>query len=114
MARRIEPRDWRYHWYAGQFWFATARSNRNATAAQQADESFASGFAANPREVANLTGRIITQRHLRAFLPAPVPSDTLFQWADKAVKLAPRDHAALAERAGLVNQFGELSARDRK
>ena len=33
VARRVEPRDWRYHWYAGQFWYAQAQANRKPEAA---------------------------------------------------------------------------------
>jgi O-antigen ligase len=49
-ARRVTPRDWRYHWYAGQFWQAVARGG-NARAADLAEAAFAAGRAANSREV---------------------------------------------------------------
>jgi O-antigen ligase len=50
-ARRVTPRDWRYHWYAGQFWQAVAAGNNNRRAAQLAQNAFADGRAANPREL---------------------------------------------------------------
>jgi hypothetical protein len=61
-ARRIEPRDWRYHWYAGQFWLGDAVQNRNAHAARFADRAFAEGMDANPREARNVLGRLATHR----------------------------------------------------
>lgn len=48
-ARRVTPRDWRYHWYAGQFWQAVARGG-NRRAADLAEAAFAAGRAANSRE----------------------------------------------------------------
>jgi hypothetical protein len=71
VARRLEPRDWRYHWYAGQFWFAEAAQNRKPEAARLADRAFSDGYAANAREKRNLLGLIATHRELRALLPAP-------------------------------------------
>ena len=43
-------RDWRYHWYAGQFWHAVARGG-NRRAGELAEAAFAAGRAANSREV---------------------------------------------------------------
>jgi hypothetical protein len=60
VARRLEPRDWRYHWYAGQFWFSQAAQSGKPEAARLADQAFADGFAANPREARNLRGRVAT------------------------------------------------------
>lgn len=98
VARRIESRDWRYHWYAGQFWHAQAAANRRPEAARLADAAFAEGFAANPREVRNLLGRISTHVRLRNLLAAPADPATLRQWADRALVLAPQDRAVQAER----------------
>jgi hypothetical protein len=106
VARRIEPRDWRYHWYAGQFWFAQAQAGANPTAARLADASFAAGDAANPREVSNLLGRIATHRRLRSLLAAPADARAMRDWADRAVKLAPLDPAVRAETALALKQFG--------
>jgi len=105
VARRIEPRDWRYHWYAGQFWFAQAAANTSAVAAAQADAAFADGFAANSREVRSLLSRIATHRQLRALLAAPAEPETLRAWADQAVALAPLDPRVRAERAQVFAQF---------
>jgi O-antigen ligase len=99
MARRIEPRDWRYHWYAGQFWYALAQTNYQPDAARLADAAFAAGYAANPREVRNLVGRLSTHLRLRALLSAPADNATLLDWADRALVLAPRDAGVLAVRS---------------
>ena len=48
-ARRVTPRDWRYHWYAGQFWQAVSLGG-NRRAAELAEAAFAAGRAANSRE----------------------------------------------------------------
>ncbi len=105
-ARRLDPRDWRYHWYAGQFWLAQAQGSGNAAAANLADASFAAGYSANPREVRNLFGRIIVHQRLRKLLPAPADPATLRAWADRAVALAPLDPAVRAERARVLKDFG--------
>jgi O-antigen ligase len=91
VARRIEPRDWRFHWYAGQFWYAQARRGGKPPAAQLADDAFAAGFAANPREVRNLSGRITVQRELRWQLESPASDAVLRAWAEEAARLAPFD-----------------------
>jgi O-antigen ligase len=94
VARRIEPRDWRYHWYAGQFWYAQARAGNPAGAAL-ADQAFAAGFAANSREVRNLAGRILTHRNLRGSLATPADDATLRAWTETVARLAPNDAKAL-------------------
>ena len=48
-ARRVTPRDWRYHWYAGQFWQTVALGG-NPRAAELSAAAFAAGRAANSRE----------------------------------------------------------------
>ena len=106
VARRLEPRDWRYHWYAGQFWLAQAAQSEKPAAARLADEAFSDGDAANPREVRNLLGRIATHRSLRALLTAPADGVTLLNWAEHAVALAPNDPGARTERALVLKQFG--------
>jgi hypothetical protein len=98
VARRIEPRDWRFHWYAGQFWYAQALTNRRAEAARLADAAFAAGYAANPREARNLLGRVSTHLRLRPLLAAPAGTATLREWADRALALAPHDPVVQAER----------------
>lgn len=104
VARGIEPRDWRYHWYAGQFWFTQAQGSRSATAAQRADAAFAAGVSANPRDVHNLLGRLATQRRLRDLLAAPADEKDLAAWADRATRLAPHDPAVRAAVAMLRAQ----------
>jgi hypothetical protein len=91
VARRIEPRDWRYHWYVGQFWLAQALQNHRAEAAQRADDAFADGIAANPRDVRNLSGRIYVQAEFGATLASRVDGAVLLSWADAAVRKAPGD-----------------------
>ena len=93
LARRIEPRDWRYHWYAGQFWFALAQANRSAPAAERADAAFAAGTDANPRDVHNLLGRLATQRRLRELLAEPLEEEALAELVKRATSLAPHDPA---------------------
>jgi O-antigen ligase len=104
VARRIDAGDWRYHWYAGQFWYAQAQASPNAAAARLADRAFTEGFAANPREVANLIWRISTHIHLRALLTAPADRATLRRWADLAYLLAPLD-PRVKTQGELVAQF---------
>lgn len=97
-ARRLDGRDWRYHWYAGQFWYAQAQANRNAAAARLADAAFAAAFAADRHEVQPLVWRISTHLQLRELLPAPADPATLRAWGDLAVSLAPLDRGAQAHR----------------
>jgi hypothetical protein len=111
VARRLEPRDWRYHWYAGQFWFAQAEQNRKPDAARLADQAFANGYAENPREVRNLLGLIEVHRGLGEMLDAPADVATLLMWADRAVALAPNDAGVRTERARVYKQLGSLKER---
>jgi hypothetical protein len=103
LARRLEPRDWRYHWYAGQFWYAQAQAG-NAAAAPLADQAFAAAIAANAQEPRPLLSRIATQMRFAAWLEHPQAAATLRDWAERALALAPlnpavrRDHAAALER----------------
>jgi len=107
VARRIAPREWRYHWYAGQFWFGQAEAGAGAGAANQADRAFAAGDAANPREVANVLGRIATHRRFRGVLMAPADPDTMREWVRRAMAIAPRD-PVVREQATLA--LKELSS----
>lgn len=99
VARRIERRDWRYHWYAGQFWFAQAASGGGPAAARLADEAFAAGVAANPRDVHNLLGRIATHRRFAALLEQPAAAATRREWLARAAALAPLHPLLQAEIA---------------
>lgn len=98
VARRVESKDWRFHWYAGQFWFVQAQAGNNAVAAQFADRAFAAGIAANPRVVENHLWRISTHIYLRALLPGAVDKATLRAWADRAEALAPLDPGVKVQR----------------
>lgn len=97
VARRFEPRDWRYHWYAGQFWYVQAAQNGNPTAARLADEAFAAGMAANPVEVGNHLGRVATHRQFADLLPSPVTADVLRAWVAQAASVAPQHPGVRAE-----------------
>jgi O-antigen ligase len=103
LARRLQPRDWRYHWYAGQFWYAQARQG-NRAAPPLADQAFAAAVSANPREPRPLLARLATQMRFAATLDHPEPVASLRRWADQALALAPlnpavrRDHAAALEQ----------------
>jgi hypothetical protein len=106
VARRLEPRDWRYHWYAGQFWFAQAAQSGKPEAARLADQAFADGIAANAREVRNLLGRVATHVQLRAVLTAPADGPTLIDWSERAIRLAPNDPGTRMELALVLRRFG--------
>lgn len=88
-AQRIDPRDWRYHWYAGQFWDAQTAQSGKAAAAQLAAKAYAAGFQANPLEINNLLGMISVHQRHRELLRAPADSGTLKAWAARAAVLAP-------------------------
>lgn len=88
-AQSLDPRDWRYHWYAGQFWNAQAAASRKPEAAQLAADAYAGGFAANPLEVKNLLGTIAVHRRLRHLLRDPADPATLQRWMAQAKALAP-------------------------
>jgi O-antigen ligase len=88
-ARRIEPADWRYHWYAGQFWDAQAAESGKPEAARLAADAYAAGFAANPLESKNLVGKISVHRRHRQLLREPADPGTLQQWVAQARALAP-------------------------
>ena len=97
VARRFSPRDWRYHWSAGNFWYLQALEVSSPVAAGLADEAFAAGVQADPRTVRNLLGRIDTHRGLRHLLETPADEPTLRAWLEKATSLSPMDPAVQAE-----------------
>lgn len=99
VGRRFQPRDWRYHWYAGQFWYLQAAQNGSPVAARRADEAFAAGMAANPVEVQNLLGRLSTQRQFAPLLEAPATADVRRAWIAQAVAVAPHHPGVRAELA---------------
>lgn len=88
-ARRFDPRDWRYHWYAGQFWHSQAARSGKREAATFAADAFAQGFGANPLEVRNLLGMIAVHRNYRHLLASPADPVEMQQWRDRAAALAP-------------------------
>ena len=98
-AQRIDPRDWRYHWYAGQFWDAQAAGSGRREAAQLAAAAYASGLAANPLEVRNLLGMISVHRRHRNLLDEPADAETLQRWQAQAAVLAPLNPAVRRELA---------------
>ena len=110
LARRLQPSDWRYAWYAGKFWTAQAASERSPKAAGLADAAFAGGFAANRLEVKNLLGRIELQRSLPRLLEQPASAGELEAWSARAMELAPRNAAVRTERIFVLERVGKLAA----
>jgi hypothetical protein len=88
-AQRIDPRDWRYHWYAGQVWDAQVVDSGRREAARLAAVAYAAGFAANPLEVRNLLGMISVHRRHRQLMDSPADPGTMRQWEAQALALAP-------------------------
>jgi hypothetical protein len=105
VAQRLQPRDWRYHWQAANFWMARAEVSNSAAAARLADRAYAAAYDANPREAFTLVGRIVLHRTLRVLLDAPADGATLQTWARRAVELAPANRAALREREFVSREF---------
>ena len=99
LARRLQPADWRYAWYAGEFWAAQAAASRNPQAASLADASFARGFASNRLEVRNLLGRIELRLSLPQLLAQPGTPGELEAWSVEALALAPLNPRVRAARA---------------
>ena len=110
LARRLQPCDWRYAWYAGKFWTAQAASERNPKAATLADTAFARGFAANRLEVKNLLGRIELQRSLPLLLERPASTGELEAWSANAMELAPRNPRVRIERIFVLERVGKVVA----
>jgi hypothetical protein len=98
-ARRLEPADWRYHWYAGQFWDGVAGAAGSRDAARYADEAFTAGVRANPLEVTNLLGLIALHRRHARLLASPADRATLAAWVAQAEALAPFNSVVRRERA---------------
>lgn len=88
-ARRVDPADWRYHWYAGQFWDSQVAQFGRRDAARLAADAYAAGFAANPLEAKNLLGMISVHRRYGHLLDAPANPDELQRWRARAIELAP-------------------------
>lgn len=90
-AEKLDSSDWRYHWYAGQFWEAQAADSGRPEAAQLAARAYAAGFAANPLEVKSLLGMLSVQRRFGRLLADPADPATLQRWTDLATELAPQN-----------------------
>ena len=105
-ARRLQPRDWRYHWYAGQFWYAQASAG-NLRAASLADGAFAAAVAMNPHEPRPLIARLATQMRFNAALEQPQPAATLRQWAERALALAPLNPAVRRDYTAALEQLSQ-------
>jgi hypothetical protein len=97
-ARRLEPADWRYHWYAGQFWDGQASVSGRREAARLAAQAYAAGFEANRLEVRNLLGKISVHRRHGKLLDMPADSLTQATWMAQAEALAPFNDAVRRER----------------
>jgi len=98
-AQRLDAAEWRYHWYAGQFWDAQAAQSGNREAARLAAGAYAAGFAANSLEVRNLLGQISVHRRHRNLLDSPADPRTLQAWLAQAAALAPLNPAVRREIA---------------
>jgi O-antigen ligase len=110
-ARRIDARDWRYHWYAAQFWTAQTAAHGDPAAARLADLAFAAAISANGRDARPLRGRILLHTRLRKVLAAPADPETVREWANRALALAPTDAAIQAERDRVMRQFPSTERR---
>jgi O-antigen ligase/polysaccharide polymerase Wzy-like membrane protein len=110
-ARRLDHRDWRYHWYAGQFWYGQAAETRSTEAARLAAVALAAACAANPREARSLYSRLVLHSQLRTLLAAPADGETMRAWADRSVQLAPGDATVRAERDRVFAQFASEASK---
>lgn len=106
VASRLQPRDWRYHWYLGQFWQGQAFAGGSADAVRFALREFDAGLRANPLEVRNLIGRISTYRLLGDRLARPASADELDAWSRQALAMAPLMHRVRRERARVLEHIG--------
>ncbi len=98
VSRRLQPRDWRYHWYAGQFWFAQALAKRSPEAARLARDAFGKGAEADPLEPRNIMGVIETARSLRGLAGLEMPPAELDALSARALALAPLNPDVRRER----------------
>jgi len=98
VASRLQPRDWRYHWYLGQFWQGQAFAGAGPGAVHFALREFDAGLRVNPLEVRNLLGRIATYRLLGQQLPRSASASELEAWSREALAMAPLMPQARRER----------------
>jgi len=104
-ARRIDPRDWRYHWYAGQFWMSQAETTTDPVQAALADAALVRAIEANPRQPRPLSTRIALHDRLRGLLENPADGETMRAWAEQLVALAPTEAGVRAERDRIFKRF---------
>jgi len=107
VASRLQPRDWRYHWYLGQFWQGQAFAGGSADAVRFALRAFDAGLRANPLEVRDLLGRISTYRLLGNRLSHPASATELDAWSRQALAMAPLMPQVRRERARVLEHIGE-------
>ncbi|MGA8004543.1 MAG: hypothetical protein WCA17_00430, partial [Burkholderiales bacterium] len=107
VASRLQPRDWRYHWYLGQFWQGQAFAGGGANAVRFALREFDAGLRANPLEVSSLLGRISTFRLLGQELPQPASASQLEAWSSQALAMAPLMPQVRRERARVLAFVGK-------
>ena len=110
VASRLQPRDWRYHWYLGQFWQGQAFAGGGADAVRFALREFDAGLRANPLEVRNLLGRITTYRLLGQELPRPASASDLEAWSREALAMAPLMPQVRRERERVLAYVGRSRA----
>jgi hypothetical protein len=108
VASRLQPSDWRYHWYLGQFWQGQAFAGGGADAMRFALREFDAGLDANPLEVRDLLGRISTYRTLGTQLARPASAAELDAWSREALAMAPLMPQARRERARVLEQIGKV------
>lgn len=106
LARRFQARDWRYHWYAAQFWYAQAMLTGKREHADLADLAFAAAMEANPSEPRPLLGRLAIQLRFAAVLGERQAPQTLRAWADRALALAPLNPSVQEDYAAALARLG--------
>jgi O-antigen ligase len=106
LARRLQARDWRYHWYAAQFWYAQATLTSKREHADLADRAFAAAMDANARDPRPLLGRLATQLRFAGVLGDRQSPQTLRGWADRALALAPLNPSVRKDHAAALAQLG--------
>ena len=106
LARRLQARDWRYHWYAAQFWYAQATLTGRREHADLADRAFAVAIEENASDPRPLLGRLATQLRFAAVLSDRQSKETLRGWADRALALAPLNPSVRKDHAAALAQLG--------
>jgi O-antigen ligase len=102
LARRFDSRDWRFHFQAGQFWFAQAAQTGQPDAAQRAEAAFAAAVDANPLEPSARLAQVATHLRFASLLRAPADRALLRTWVDEALALAPQSPGIRRQHAELI------------